>query len=437
MPTPTNHTHSSLFDFDALEPDPSLEQNSSIEESNIFDSIAGGEASGHTRYSSSALSSASGFKSRGYSNNNNNCDSILGPVEEEPEALLAIEELATTTAVATTTRTTTSKTDMVGSILKPSPYSNKTQEQRQEQGEQQKQQQQQEKEQQQRPNLEVGTEFGMPNEYNNDKSIDIASAHPFSPTMHTSNQTPATCAHLFSPTMHTSNQTSAGFKRHDINVGNDFENTTTNHSLLQGQETTEVDRHGAERTTAWVIHLALIFFCGLVVACTALTFAVIQTYGFFTLTLMVVVIGFCAFLACFVDSTILSKNPKLRPVRQQILTVVHAIRRIIEDEYQMFVRDWKEEVLMITQGGENYNPAVTGDLVNGGDGNIPNTIPPQQKRKKSKIFKLVKPFLGLKKKLFKAKGRRRQNTSTQGDTTQPDIPFDEMPSYKPPVVGIV
>ena len=433
MTTPTTHTHSSLFDFDALEPDPSLEQHSSIEESNIFDSAGGGEASGHTRYSSSALSGASGFKSRGYSNNNN-CDSILGPVEEEPEKFLAAEELATTTA--TTTMTTIPKTDMVNSILKLPTYSNTPQEQEQ----QQKQQEQQQQEHQQRSNLKVGTEFGIPNEYSNDKIIDIASPHPFSPTMHTSNQTPARCARPFSPTMHTSNQTPAGFRRHDIDVVDDFENTTTNHNLLQGQETTEVDHHGAERATAWVIHLALILFCGLVVTCTVLTFAVIHTYGFLTLMLLVVVIGFCAFLACFVDSTILSKNPKLQPVRQQILTAMHATRRIIEDEYQMFVRDWKEEVLMLTQSGENYNPAVAGNPVNGGDGNMASTIPPQQKRKKSKIFKLVKPFLGLKKKLFKAKGRRRQNTSTQRDTTQTDTmdsPFDEMPSYKPPVVGMV
>eukprot|EP00536_Pseudo-nitzschia_multiseries_P011720 jgi/Psemu1/29745/gm1.29745_g len=465
MTTPTNHTHSSLFDFaELLEPEhsqSSLEQNSSIEESQIFVSN-GGEFSSHTRFSSSALSGASGLKSRNHtvrSNNNNNnnnaSDSVLGPVEEESETGLATDEAVTLESAPPPppppppppSPPRPKPQTAADSILKPSSYSNTKQEQ------EQQQQQHLHPEDKENENFAAATESGTTHGENCDS---VKSARPFSPTLHTSNQTPVGfkryggdhSSHPFSPTLHTSNQTPEGFRRY----GSDHQFSPTVHTSnhtpvglkkqtenfdktsyhLEGHDNgaTEHDQ-GTERATAWAIHLALIFFCGLVIACSLLTFTVVHTYGFVTLLLVTTVVAFCAFLACFVDSTILSQNSKLKPVRQKILSVVKATQKIIEDECQLFLRDWKEQVLMLTDGGEYDGSNDTGIRLDEDINPSTGAMLPQKRRKKSKAFKLVRPFVGLGRKLFKGKGRKK---TTKNETSE--TPFDETPSYNPPVVGM-
>ena len=212
----------------------------------------------------------------------------------------------------------------------------------------------------------------------------------FSPTAHTSN--------VMSPTVHRSNQTPG------TQLPKSNKSTKTSISRM---DHLEISDQSAEKAAAWAIHFALIFFCLLILTCVLLTFKVVRQYGFLTLVLMAFVLVFCGFLACFVDSTILSQNPKLKPVRQKILTVVQTTKKIIEDEYQLFVNEWKEHHLLLTQHGEgeSFGESLMGDDV------LPTTTT-QKKRKKSKVFKMIKPFLGFKKKIG-GKGRRRQKGTTE------------------------
>lgn len=391
MTTPTNHTTSSLFDFgDLVEPEPShssLEQNSSIEESNIFVSI-GGEVSGHTRYSGSALS--------GYnSDQKNNNVLALGPFEEESE-VVALDAALAPAETDPLSATAPNDTVAAAGIFKQPKYSNL-----------------QHQQEHHKATMIVSTESEMGSEVAENVS---RGPQPFSPTIHTSNQTPHGSRANFT-TRNGGDDVHSGFQRLD-ETGDASDNPQ--------REEVPYDEYGAERATAWAIHLALIFFCGLVISCALLTFAVARAYGFLTLVLMTLVITFCGFLACFVDSTILSKNPKLRPVRQKILKVVDATRQMIEDEYQLFLRDWKEEVLTITEGGENSTSNIdpTGET----DDIILSATEKKKRRKKSKIFKMVRPFLGLKKKFGKAKKGNQANETSIEDGS--------MPSYEPPATAV-
>jgi hypothetical protein len=207
--------------------------------------------------------------------------------------------------------------------------------------------------------------------------------------------------------------------------GHGAENATSMNPLEMGKPD-DMDQ-SAERAAAWAIHVCLIFFCALIVVCVLLTLSAVHNYSFVTLVLLTFVLLFCAFLACFVDSTILSQNPKLRPVRQKILTAVKVTRKLIEDEYRLFLRDWKES-LMITEHGENCTAAenLMGD-------DETNAAP---KRKKSKVFKLIKPFLGLKKKIRKGRRQKATNGAVEGSaaTDENASPSDPTAAYQAPAI---
>lgn len=418
MTTPTNHTTSSLFDFgDILEPEPSqssLEQNSSIAESNIFVSV-GGDISDHTRCSSSDVTDGRGLKSRGSHLANTTNNVSLEPLQEEPEA-------PDRSGVVKSTAET--KVADGNGILKSSRYLEP--------------QQHYDPEQQSKsminaqPIMVKSDSMSLDNGFSGSNS-----PQPFSPTVHTSNQTPGFSkapTQAFSPTAHTSNQT----PRFGVNTSRDKGNGINKISMdnLQIDEP-KIDQR-ADRITAWAIHIALIFFCFLIITCVLLTFKVVSKYGFVTLVLVIFVIIFFAFMACFVDNTILYQNPKLRPVRQKILTVVKAARIILEDEYHLFIRDWKE-CLLITQGGESNCHNITENLVeddsnkSSGIVRIPPTL--QGQRKKSKMFKLIRPFLGLKKNLFREKRRRQKAKSAASSNIDGNSsPSNPMTTYEAPTI---
>ena len=51
----------------------------------------------------------------------------------------------------------------------------------------------------------------------------------------------------------------------------------------------------ADRMAAWAIHIALIFFCGLVIASVLISFTVIRNYGFVALVGLMLVVVFVVF----------------------------------------------------------------------------------------------------------------------------------------------
>mmetsp|Transcript_3764 Transcript_3764/g.9868 ORF Transcript_3764/g.9868 Transcript_3764/m.9868 type:complete len:408 (+) Transcript_3764:137-1360(+) len=396
MTTPTNHTTSSIFNFgDMLEPEPShssLEQNSSIEESNIFVST-GGELSNHSRYNSSALSGNGSSKARQLHFVDKNKVVPLVPLQERPKEPWKPQVAA---AIAGAEKKT-----FGNGILKPPSYSGPQQNRDLEQ-----------------PKLTINTE---PKIMKLDNSMSGRStfaetfpSHPFSPTVHTSNQTAGFLGsnppQVFSPTVHTSNQTTV------LGVHNQQEKLSSADEISMDniQKVEQEDEQGVGEFTASAIHIALFFLVALTIACTSLVLSVIRNYGFLTLVLVTIVISFCVFLACFVDSVVLSQNPNIRPVRQNIETVMRATRKILEDEYHLFMRDWKECLLLI-QGPENYSHNDTEGIVSGDSVNNSGMlhIPPttHTRRKKSKIFKLIRPLLGLKKNFSRRKKRQHESHS--------------------------
>ena len=447
MTTPTNHTTSSLFDFgDMLEPEQShssLEQNSDIAESNIFVSY-GGEMSNHTRYSSSALGGGGvGLKAGGSHcvETTNNKDVLsLAPLQEESEASASEKPVVIATLAATESHPLETNKDAISlgpqqedseapadtpvvaktvaenkiaggnGILKPCSYSQA--------------QQQQQRDSEHRPKLTIDIE---PSSVIED-SRSVA-------TGFSASQQPS---QMLSPTVHASNQT--GLR---INTARCDDRYSNDDILLNKPE---IDQRSAERAAAWAIYIALIFFCILILACVVLTITVVHSYGFVTLVLMTFVIVFCASLVCFVDSTILSQNPKLKPVRQKIITVMRTTRKMLEDEYHLFIRDWKENLLITHDGEESFSRNVNENLMGDDDdcGMLRIPEPPQSKRrKKSKVFKLIRPLLGLKKK-FGGKGRRQKktksatasasSTSTATIDDNNDAPSGLAASYKAPII---
>lgn len=160
-----------------------------------------------------------------------------------------------------------------------------------------------------------------------------------------------------------------------------------------------------EEMTAWAIHAALIGFFSLVCLSLVLAFVVIHSYGFLTLLMLGVLVGFCIGLAIFVDRTVLQKNEKLKPIRNKIASAVTAAKNAIHEEIDSFKNEWREFDLLLTNGEEAESDGIT-------------TAPPTKKKKKSVMFKMVRPFLGAKKKLFKRK-RKQDNVSQSTSSAAP------------------
>jgi hypothetical protein len=259
--------------------------------------------------------------------------------------------------------------------------------------------------------------------------------------------TNATAATPVNPTNHTvhtptvagdpSQRTSATFGMVPGNVPSE----TIHTSNLRMNENMGFHAREADRLAAWAIHIALIFFCGLVVASVLISFTVIRKYGLVALVGLILVVVFVCFLATFVDQTILSKNPKLRPIRQKIAAAVNATKGLIVEEYQLLIRDWNEH-LLLTQGEEQYQAYSEGaGLGPSRSGRLPPPTMPQG-RKRSKLFKFVKPFLGIKKKFGRGKRKNQAQSgvvnlgspgmiATSGYVTSANASLQQQ-SYEPP-----
>jgi len=391
MATPTNHTASSLFDFrDLLEPEPSqdsLEQHSSIDNSTIL--ISGmNEASNHSRLSSNVIEN----KENSNITSNKKAAGVTFPDQKSLTTTTSTTTTTTTLPVkeetaATAATTNAPQASKESGILKPSSFPNL-----------------QAVPEAETP-LAVHTEYVIPLEIGDSEDDSVPRKQAFSPTVHTSNQTPfgqrGLSPHVTSPTVKRNNRTEGLVNKKTTNIAT-TSTTTSNETAAQ-----------AEQATAWAIHLALLFFCGLILACVLLTVKVVHTYGFLTLLLMACVLSFCAFLACFVDSTILSQNPKLKPVREAIVTVVNVTKQNIAQEYHLFMRDWKENMLLLTEDGEANSSSSSLD-----DEMLPTTTTteePQRRRKKSKVFQAIKPFLGFRKKFRRRKKNKETNNNSTGE----------------------
>ncbi|KAG7350623.1 hypothetical protein IV203_009983 [Nitzschia inconspicua] len=478
MSTPTNHTSITSF-FNECEPGPEESQislDSSIEDSNIF------EHSAHSRYSAFSNHIILG-RARAASGG----QSLLGPLEEEQEGSevhttpsisisnnssdaennFVTSNIKTDIATPTTSSRNRNKKDNTngtnhnngGGILKttrfsdgscstlpppPPPPSNTcpiTKGNKQQQQQQPifklaaPQPEQSSEKQQKRDEIPV---LSVTKVLANAKSEETDSAFLtfFSNTTNTATNSvnPAATVPEISLAADPSQRTNATFGMIPGNVPSE----TLHTSNLRLNTDGGFQAREAERMAAWAIHIALIFFCGLVVASVLISFTVIRKYGFVALLGLMMMLVFVGFLAVFVDQTILSKNPNLRPIRQKIAAAVEATKGLLVEEYHLLIRDWNEH-LLLTQGEERYRENAEINQYRRNGALPPPSVP--HGRKRSKIFKLVKPFLGLKKKIFH--GRQRRNQQQQQPSAGVVAPETNTPSsvslhlqsqdYQPPV----
>jgi len=178
-----------------------------------------------------------------------------------------------------------------------------------------------------------------------------------------------------------------------------------------------MERADHEEIAAWAIHIALLSFCGLVVIAVLLSFLVIQNYGLVAMFGMSVVVIFFVFLAWFVDKTILSENQKLKPIRRKIVRVVEATKDAVVDEYNLFQMDWREHHLLTypREEGEELRDQP------------PAAVLPKPQRK-SRIFRLVKPLLGVRRRVFRRKQKIQQPKESSNTSRQ---------EYEPPESAVV
>jgi hypothetical protein len=168
----------------------------------------------------------------------------------------------------------------------------------------------------------------------------------------------------------------------------------------------------SDKIAAWAIHVALIFFCGLIFIALLLAFFVIHQFGLVASIGLFLVVTFSIFLAVFVDKTILSKDSKLKPIRRKILKVVQAAQTAVEDEFQAFQRDWQEHYLLLTNG-ESIDEHETEEEDEEGQQQAARTKP----KKRSALFKMIKPLFGIRK-VFRRK-RKQKDQATSSDYQPP------------------
>jgi hypothetical protein len=425
MSTPSNHTSLTSF-FNECEPGPEESQislDSSIEDSNMV------EYSAHSRYS--ALSSVLG-RPRAASGG----QSLLGPLEEGQEgsdvhtpsmikdnsdvennkALSNVKKGAPTNINKRITLSSANNNFNGGGILKPSRYTagsallpppppssypsvykanirrlvSKAKVIPQQSKQQQQQQQQQHDDGDDDDEVPVLSEPTMLEKAKSEETESV-----FLNPLHSTNAIDiSTTTKPFDSSVPNTPLATDQSQRTDTTFGTipgNIPSETLHTSNVRMNADGQFPGEEADRVAAWAIHIALIFFCGLVIASVLISFTVIRKYGFVTLLALLTMLVFVGFLAAFVDRTILSKNPKLRPIRQKIAATIEATKGLLVEEYYLLLQDWNEH-LLLTQGQDQYQP------YNEGSNNGTNTRLPSPSvvhgRKRSKIFKIVKPFLG-------------------------------------------
>jgi hypothetical protein len=262
---------------------------------------------------------------------------------------------------------------------------------------------------------------------NDDVDDEDGSGTTFTAGTNTTHTFGAVPGNVLSETLHTSNIRSSlplySTKASDVAPAAGNANAITKYNSKLEPLMCDIDDAEVDEVAAWIIHFALVFFVTLVVAAVILSLNVMANYGFVTLLFLAVLVVFVAGLGWYVDRTILSRNPKLRPIRRKLMTVVEAAKKTLVEEYHFFVQDWKEHQLLLSQSPHNFASddeydVDAGDNTDGllhPDGSSSNEKQ-QGGRKKSKIFKLVKPFLGLGKKIsLRRKLQRNKNSNTDPD----------------------
>jgi hypothetical protein len=181
-----------------------------------------------------------------------------------------------------------------------------------------------------------------------------------------------------------------------------------------------------QQLTSWAISLALILFGGLVGAAVLLAFLVLRDYGFIAISALCLVILLFVGLALFVHY-ILKQDARLEPVRRQLQGFAEHVQQLVQEEMVAFQSEWGHYDGLLTNGnggGDDEDAGTTTAAPN--DQENPIICPSlllEPKRKKSVLFRMIRPFLNARKRVF----GRRQSSPTKKDTELTGT------CYQPPV----
>ena len=169
-----------------------------------------------------------------------------------------------------------------------------------------------------------------------------------------------------------------------------------------------------EQFTSWAIHLALILFGGLVCLAVLLAFLVIHNYGLIAMSALGLVILFFVGLALFVNY-ILKQDARLEPVRRKIQGFADRVQQMVHDEMTAFQFEWSQ-YLLLTNGdaGTDVPNDQENDPTNTNSNSNSNPILLEPKKKKSVVFRMIKPFLKARKRVF---GRKSSKTKKDTELT--------------------
>ena len=193
----------------------------------------------------------------------------------------------------------------------------------------------------------------------------------------------------------------------------------------------------SERNVAWAIHVVLGGFCALVIVSSVMTFFIVEKYGLVVLVGSMVVVCFMIFLMWFVDQTVLSQNPRLKPVRQKIIRVVQLAKKAVVEEFQLFKRDWNEHFLLTNGGASSMDDDEEDNDNNNNDddeeqrstrGAVPvgrrggGTTQPARK-KRSVVFRAIKSSFQMGRRVWGGRNKKATNHNNKGQ---------QEPKYHPP-----
>ena len=178
------------------------------------------------------------------------------------------------------------------------------------------------------------------------------------------------------------------------------EDPSSPYNLLSDDNGDE-NNNNQDAGSSWVIYAVIIAFCVLVGFAMLLTFFSIRKYGLVALVFILVLMGLLVGLIVVIDSS-MKENARYRPIRRKVQTLTTTIRQALIDEFFAFRREYNE-YLLLTDGsayGNKNEDNPNDELLE-----VPeNGVPPSDlagrttRKKKSVLFRVVKPFLKVKRK---------------------------------------
>ena len=198
-------------------------------------------------------------------------------------------------------------------------------------------------------------------------------------------------------------------------------------SQEEENEKEAIKRDAADKIVGLIVHFALAFFLVLVVVASFLAIKLVSQFGFLAVVIVVFLLIVVCGIAWFVDH-VMKEDANWKPVRRQIHHWKAVATAVVLEEVRLFQLDWNEH-LLLTDGKADYNMYEDDDDVDAIPSDISkaarNKDKPKQKRRRSVLFKMVKPFLNVGER----RRRRRKEKEAAADSAAA-----ASESYAPPII---